>query len=203
MAGQFLVAVDGLDALQDLENLPREIERAAFQAINKVTDRTYAASGRAIRKQVAFPARYLTGTSGRLQVTQRAQSGSLEAEITGRHRPTSLARFARSGSPASTRRRGGTMVEVSPGSPKFMERAFLLRLRAGAAGIDTKSNLGLAIRLRPGETLRNKRLATRRWNGLYLLYGPSVDQVFDDVAEDQAPEIAAHLENEFFRLMRL
>ncbi len=203
MAGNFMVAVEGLSTLEDIENLPDRIAKAAYQSINKVTERTYAASGREIRKQVAFPARYLTGQKGRLQITQRAQAARLEAEITGRHRPTSLARFASGGTPESTRRRGGVTVQVKPGSPHFMQRAFLIRLRAGLAGIDTKSNLGLAIRLRPGETIRNKRVAVTKWKGLYLLYGPSVSQVFDDVAEEEAPKIADALENEFWRLLEV
>ena len=39
--------------------------------------------------------------------------------------------------------------------------------------------------------------------GLWLLYGPSVDQVFRSVASEEAPEAARFLEAEFNRLMDL
>lgn len=198
----YAVVVEGLEGLKDIENLPDNIVRAARQAINKTLTRTRTRSAREIRKQVAFPANYLSGQNGRLAVTGRPQGRQLRGEITGRHRPTSLARFAK-GTPETTRRRGGTPVTVKPGSPQFMQKAFLIRLRAGAAGIDTQHNLGLAIRLKPGESVRNKRIQAKKWGGLYLLYGPSIDQVFDDVAEDEVPFIEDFMQSEFFRLMRL
>lgn len=198
----YAVVVEGLANLADIENLPDEIVRAARQTVNKTTERTRARSAKEIRKQVNFPASYLSGQNGRLAITKRAHGRNLEGEITGRHRPTSLARFAK-GSPQSTRARKGTTVTVQPGSPKFMHQAFLIRLRAGAAGIDTQHNLGLAIRLGPGESVRNKRVQVKKWRGLYLLYGPSIDQVFDDVAEEEVPFIEDFMESEFMRLMRL
>ena len=61
---------------------------------------------------------------------------------------------------------------------------------------------------RPGETLANKRNVRRMEKGLYLLYGPSVDQVFraadgSGVATDKAPVLANQLEREFLRLLEL
>ena len=76
-----------------------------------------------------------------------------------------------------------------------------MRLRAGTADIETKSNLGLALRLRPGESVLNKRQMVQVSGNLYLLYGPSVDQVFRSVAEDIAPEATDILEAEFLRLI--
>ena len=160
---------------------------------------------RKIRSQVALPASYVAPGTKRLYVSQKAQRGSLEARITARGRPTSLARFTR-----GTIRQGqaGVYVEVQPGRAKFMKRAFLLRLPQGAALTDTKFNLGLAIRLRPGETVQNKRTARKLGKGLYLLYGPSVDQVFrandgSGVASDAVPEIERELSGEFLRLLDL
>ena len=74
---------------------------------------------------------------------------------------------------------------------------------AGTADLDTKSNLGLAIRLRPGESINNKRAVVRLQGNLALLFGPSVSQVFAGVANDEAPGIAEKLEQEFLRLMDL
>jgi hypothetical protein len=195
----YVVAVEGLSAMRGLDSIPKDVTLAAMRAVNKATDRARTSSSKLMREQVDFPARYLSGQDGRLEITQRATEGNLEAAITGRFRPTSLARFARSGTPG----KNGVRVEVAPGFAKLMRRAFLIRLRAGTADLDTKSNLGLAIRLKPGETIQNKKKAVQLKNGLVLLYGPSVDQVFRTVASDVAPETADFLEAEFLRLMEL
>jgi len=202
MSDQFVFVAEGLKDLRDIDNLDIRIVDAARKAVNKTLKFARADAARAIRQQVNLPARYLSGANGRLTITQYAQGRHLEGVVTGRHRATSLARFAK-GTPQSTRRRGGVSLEVKPGSPKFMERAFLIRLRAGKSGLDTKSNLGLAIRLRPGETIRNKNVQLVKWKGLALLYGPSVDQVFDDVAQEDGPTYVEKLEDEFNRLLRL
>lgn len=196
----YVVAVDGLSALRDLETLPQAVKRAALQAVNKTIDRGRAESARRIREQVNFPARYLSGQDGRLAVTKRASGDDLEGRITGRFRATSLARFA-SGSVGSRR---GVRVEVAPGFAKRSRRMFLVRLRAGQeADLDTRSNLGLAIRLKPGERVEHKHKMVAMGRGLYLLYGPSVNQVFAGVANDISPELAGFLEAEFLRLMEL
>ena len=61
--------------------------------------------------------------------------------------------------------------------------------------------MGLAIRLKPGETLDNKTQAATVKLGpnVYLLYGPSVEQVFANVAEARVPEITNQVSNQFFR----
>ncbi len=189
----YVVAVEGLASLSDIENLDENILLRARQAINRTTDRTRTRSDREIRKQVAFPARYL---SSRLTVSKKASGRSLEAVITGRDRPTSLARFSKGKDVGAARRKGGVSVTVAPGQTRFMSGAFLMQLRGG--------NLGLAIRLKAGESMRNKRKMTRVGKGLYLLYGPSVDQAFRSVADEYAaPDAADYLEREFIRLMEL
>lgn len=200
MAGAYVVAVDGLDALKDIESLPKEIVTAARQAVNKTVRRTRASSARNIRRQVNLPARYVSGQKGRLTIGKLAQGNDLEASIRGRERPTSLAQFVSAG---SVGRKGGVSVQVKPGETRRMPRAFLIKLRAGTGSIDTKFNLGLAMRLRPGETVRNKRQFVKLAKNLYLLYGPSVNQVFASVANEEAPGAATYLEKEFLRLMDL
>lgn len=199
MTDAYVIAVDGLAATRTLDSIPREIAIAAYRAINKTADRTRARSARAMREQVNFPARYLSGKDGRLAVSKKARADDLEAVVTGRHRPTSLARFSTSGTPGQQ----GVRVQVAPGFARFMRRAFLIRLRAGDADLDTRSNLGLAIRLRPGERPENKKKMVQMGNGLWILYGPAVSQVFRTVADDEAPGAAQYLEQEFSRLMEL
>lgn len=195
----YVVALEGLSDSRSLESLPREVLTAASRAINRTADRARTSSARRILEQVALPPSYLNPSGGRLTVSKKASSSDLEAVITGRQRPTSLARFSTSGAVGD---RNGVTVTVASGFARFMRRAFLIRLRAGTADLDTKSNLGLAVRLRPGETPQNKKVV-RLGNGLWLLYGPSVDQVFQTVREDVSPEALDFLETEFSRLLEI
>ena len=171
-------------------------------AINKTAERARVASARAIRNQVAFPASYLRGEDARLYVKKRSVGNDLEAIITGRWRPTSLARFAKNApTGVKGKRAGGVKVEVHPGEAQFLKNAFFVRLRAGSAKTDTKYNLGVAIRLKNGERPRNTRAAAQLDHNLWLLYGPSVQQVFRTVAEDVSPETRDFLEAEIRRLL--
>lgn len=199
----FALAVEGLDDF-DLEQA--DVRRIAAQALNRSATDGRAEAARRILMQVNLPPSYVAPGQGRLAVSKKASPASLEARIKARGRATSLARFVRSG---AVGRPGGVAVSVKPGRVAFMRRAFLMPLRAGSADVDTKSNLGLAIRLRPGERPINKKFAVRAGpRGLYLLYGPSVSQVFIDtagrgVAEEMSPEVLDKLESEVLRMMRL
>lgn len=199
----YAVFVEGLADLPEFgRGLDDSIKLWAVQAINKTADRGRTQSARMIRQQVNFPVSYLDPNSKRLFVSKRAQRSSLEARIAARTRATSLARFV---SGTAEVHRAGVRVEVAPGRARFLKRAFLVRLPAGSGPVDTKSNLGLAVRLRPGEILRNKTDVRRLDKGLYLLYGPSVDQVFrardgTGVAEDISPDLLRTMEDEFLRL---
>ena len=204
MTDNFIVAIEGLGD-RPVEQIPAAMVLAAQRAVNRTAERTSTAARRMVRDQVNFPAQYLTGTDSsgqqRLGITKRASAGDLEAVITGRHRPTSLARFV-SGNPSPGK--AGVSVQVATGFARFMRRAFVIRLPAGRdANIETKSNLGLAIRLKPGEVIHNKRVMIQLKGNLYLLYGPSVDQVFNTVREDVAPDAQDFLGDEFSRLMGL
>lgn len=196
----YALVVEGLDNLKDISNLKETVIVAARQAVNKSLDKTRTASARLIQLQVNFTARYLSPSEGRLKVARKASGKNLEGSIVGQHRPTSLARFVRGN---ATPNRAGVTVEVKPGSARFLKRAFLIKLRAGTASIETQHNLGLAIRLKHGETISNKRQMVKISGNLYLLYGPSVDQVFNKVRDDVAPDALTFLEDEFFRLMAM
>lgn len=206
MAQAYGLVIAGLEQLKDIETIPARIALAAQRAVNKTLDRARAGAAREARREVNFPARYLSGD--RLRVAKRASGRDLEGIVRARTRPTSLARFVISG---GLGRRGGVAVAVKPGGARAIPRAFLIKLRAGTAALDTKSNLGLAIRLRPGETLKNKRDKIRLSRNLYLLFGPSVSQVLlhetqgrqAGVFVDIEPEIADFLEQEFLRLLDL
>lgn len=89
-------------------------------------------------------------------------------------------------------------VQVNPGTSKKMRNAFLIPLRAGEV---QGGNVGLAIRLRPGERVQNVHTfdPIEIFPNVFILYGPSVDQVFQGVAKDIQPEVMQYLDSEFGR----
>lgn len=189
MSFGYLVAVEGIPELEEMSEIPQKLSRYAAMAVNR-TARDYRVRGsRLIREEVAFPASYLYPSAGNLTVSRQATPDDLEAEISGRFRPTALSRFVKG---PKTHGRKSPTVEVRPGSRQKMHRAFLMNLRNG--------NVGLAVRLAPNERVENKRRMVQVSAGLYLLYGPSVDQVFRSVSESMAPDAADSLHREFLRL---
>ncbi len=206
----YALFVDGFDDVQDaIAALDPEILRAVRMSVNKGADRGRVEAARRIGRELNFPARYITGAEGKLNVTSRASSSKLEAVIAARRTATSLARFSLDRSPQASKKRGGVNVAVKAGSAVFMPRAFLIRLKSGKRDLDTAHNLGLAMRLRPGEQIDNKRVKAKRVEGnLYLLYGPSVSQAFlnaagTGVAHDITPEVLDIMEDEFKRLLKV
>jgi hypothetical protein len=203
---EFAAFIDGieLDLLDGLDDASRRL--AAVRAVNKVARDARAYGARMIRDQVNLPARYLSEQEKRFFVSKQATRGSLEAKITARGRATSLAQFVSGSAKVG---KTGVYVEVKPGRARFMRRAFLIKLPQGGSPVtDTKFNLGLAMRLRPGETINNKLQARRVEKGLYVLYGPSVSQVFrandgEGVANEIGPRTADRLADEFIRLIGL
>jgi hypothetical protein len=201
----FAVVIEGIETVRDFERLGRDVKLNAVRALNKVAEQQRTRSARLIASQVNLPARYLSPSGGRLYVSKKATGGSLESRITARGRPTSLARFV-TGNPGFNK--PGVTVKVKPGQASYLRRAFLIKLNKGAGQTDTQFNAGLAIRLKSGERLANKTAAIKLNKNLYLLYGPSIQQVFLDnsgsgVADDIAGETAIKLEREFLRLMNL
>lgn len=190
------------DYARYLEQFPTIVPRAARLALNQTAERKGLKLAREhMLQQVAFPSGYLYPP--RFEVTKKATETSLLAVIRGQFTPTPLGRFA-SGQRArfvAARKHGRRVnrpkikVEIKPGRIVELPRAFLLTLRNG--------NIGLGIRLRPGETLQNtigaKLITSGPLAGVALLYGPSVDQVFRSVAVDISPELLTELDSEFLR----
>lgn len=197
MSDTYVIVVEGLKKLADFNDLDEKILTAARRAVNKTTERTKTAAARQMRNEINFPARWLSGSDGKLRIAKRASGRDLEGVIKGRDRPTSLARFAASGRAGQA----GVSVNVTPGKSKFLKRAFLIKLRAGSTLSETQFNMGLAVRTK--SPMRKSRGAKKIGKDLYLLYGPSVDQVFRGVAADQAPAALDFLDFEFMRQLDL
>lgn len=187
-----IMATSILDAIDLIERLPGVADKAAQLAINQTATRGGLKLARTeILNEIAFPRDYLTGD--RLRVSQQATPGNLEAVIAARQRPTSLARFAQSGTALGSRAKVGVRVQVKRGNSVLLKQAWLVNLNNG--------NIGLAVRLKPGQSIDNKHGKTY-WlvpDKVALLYGPSVDQVFRDVSEEISGPVAKLLDAEFHR----
>lgn len=201
---QFVVEIEGnLDDLILSGLSPEKINDSMSKAINKAADRARAASSQKIRQQVRFPAGYLN--SSRLSVKQRSNVSTLTAIIEGRDRATSLARFlrgtpvVRSSAQQQKRRNSGEVVQVKAGGGGVrINRAFVFKLKNG--------NLGLAVRTsggQPAGAYKPKEIGKNLW----LLYGPSVNQVLysikteDGVFKQIEDETGDFMTNEFYRLL--
>lgn len=191
----YAVFVDGLEDLE-VESLTPAIERAALRAVNATADRTRTGSADYIYSRLNFPKGYLAPAQKRLFVSKKAKQGDLEAIITGRHRATSLARFVTGGMAG----RKGARVSIKRGSSVELPNAFLMKLRSGG-GVETKDNLGLAIRTKRGATPDKAYKPVKISETLWLLYGPSVSQAFRYAADKEADEAAQYLRAEFSRLV--
>lgn len=189
----------------DFTRYVRTVPDRAAQAMRMAINSTIKSKGRAAIKskmlsEVAFPASYLN--SDRLKVTRLASNKDLEAVLTGRKRATSLARFLTGHPVPNSKRKGGVTVRVKKGRSTYLKDAFVVRLNKGASLTEDGYNLGLAVRLQPGEQLSNKRTGHKSWlipGRVALLYGPSVDQVFSGAVEELQPKIADMVSTEFFR----
>jgi hypothetical protein len=201
---QFEIVIEGLKKDTWVGNLsPQKVKDAARMSLNRVAARARTKSDRALREQIAFPARYLGPASQRLWVRQKASNENLEAIIRGQGRPTSLARFAgraKPPKPGQGQRGGGVNVMVKPGQRQFINRAFLIRLN--------NNNTGLAVRTaggKPANSYKPKMIG----KNLYLLYGPSVDQALLDarqkggIYEEISQEMLDEWDAEFARLLQV
>ena len=180
-----------------------KIETALLRSINKTADHARTLASQDIREQVAFPASYLAPSAKRLFVSTKATKASpFEAVISGRDRPTSLARFTNQKPLGGGQRHrdGQVAVTVKPGVRRYIKRAFLITLN--------NSNVGLAVRTDGGPP-NNAYAPKEIGKNLWLLYGPSVDQVLSaasnggGIYEEIVPETLDFLNDEFNRQLDL
>lgn len=187
----FAVFIDGIDL--NVAGISEEVRKAARLAVNATAKRAIPAGARSMEQQVNFPRGYLSGRNGRLGIAKYAKEDDLEAIVRGRDRPTSLARFVSGGAKPGKKERG-VNVQVKQGVTRRMPSAFAIKLRNG--------NIGLAYRTRDGRP-PNSIGAKQMAPGLWLLYGPSVDQVFNKTREHIADDLGDFQEREFQRLLDL
>ena len=181
---------------EQLRDLGDAAGRISADVVNDTVDFAFDRSKELILDDVMFPSGYLE-LGNNFQIKQRATESKPVASITARHRATSLARFV-VGSPQPYAR-GGVKIRIRRGGATHMRNAWVTGLNKG--------NRGVATRVRPGGTIPGRKKGTRGLPVLrkdergttYLLYGPSVNQVFEDVSGDVKPEVAEYMSDQFFR----
>ncbi len=199
-----IIETRGLDELIGLfARAPEIADDAAKLAVNDAARFARRLASKEVRKQIAFKPRYLgseaDGADANLAVAKYASTADDDAVVRARDPATSLARFATSAVRFGKGGRG-IRVRVSPGRTEKLERAFFVRLKRGTSDISAENyNLGLAVRLKKGERIENKRVMRPFGAGAYLLYAPSVAQVFDDVALQISDDVSNKLLAEFVR----
>lgn len=190
------VEAKGLDVFEALvQRLGDSVVPAAAASINETTAYARNLGARNIRRKYNFKAGYL---GGRLAISKRAKTNDLEGVVTGLDRPTSLARFAQ-GTPKFGKQRTPPKVRVrTAGSAAPIRKGFFMRLRRGNSVISNENaNVGLAVRLAEGERVSNKNQMVPIGGDVYLLYGPSVGQIYRTEAERNADEVGAQLAARF------
>lgn len=181
-----------------LDAEPDRAQLAARLAINDTALFARRRISKRMREEVNFKRGDLTEQGGKLGVRKYATQGDLEALVSGRERPTSLARF-RAGPVRFGRQKGVAVRVLAQGGRKKLERGFFMRLRRGNKLEGDAFNTGLAVRLKKGEKLSNSIGAVDIGGGVYLLYGPAVDQVFENYSADEIDAISDKLQYEFNR----
>jgi hypothetical protein len=188
-----IVDLRSLLGLQDyLDVAPANTRKAIAMAMNdKIAGTGLTKYRAAIGAEINLPASYIRD---RFTAGEQAKPDSLTVTLRAERRPTSLARFIVGGA-APGGKEGGIRVRVNTGgATKRFRRAFTVGLN--------NDNMGLAVRLEPGQVL-NKRDTSNMVHleaNVVLLYGPGVDQVLEThVADEETPEVLDDFTTEFYR----
>lgn len=197
------IDIRGLETVQQfLEDQPKRTTKALKLAVNSAALWGARQAKQEILRQVNFRSAYFgnpADSDAPLHVGKKATENNLTTEVVARARPTSLARF--SASPVSFGKQSAAVkVRVRRGKTSTFKRAFFFKLKKGAALTQDNYNVGIAIRLKPDEELDNKKTSTVKMrNGLTLLYGPSIEQLFNTVSVDISDDVLKYAEREFLR----
>lgn len=194
-----------LVGLDDAEDYFRAVPVASKKAASIAINQTMKRGGMRLIKDemldmIAFPEGYLG--DARLGITKYATENDLMGIITGRQQPTSLARFADPSTPIGSFNGGGVKVTIKKGQQRFLRNAWLVKLKRGETKSPDNFNIGLAVRVNQGESIGGKYSKHKSWlvpGTIALLYGPSVDQIFRDVAQDRGADILNLVGAEFTR----
>lgn len=195
------------EALTRLEHYFRSLPQIANESASISLNSVMGQNGSGMKllrhmteQEVNFPPGYVDDE--KIKTLRYARPDDLTVHVQARKRATSLARFATSKIPAATvaERKQGVTVAVHRGRQKTIRSGFLVRLKRGASLTEDNYNLGLAVRLKDGETIKNKKQVKQgNLKGLYLLYGPSVEQIVGEVVTENEEPILNLIAVEFVR----
>lgn len=194
------IEVTGLDDLAEtFEQFPKESAEAARRAVNYAADRFARRTANAIKSELNLGSTQLYNASNpkgsRIKV-RRATMDTLTATVSASSEPMLLSKFATNAPRGRGVKAVSPVVMVSPGSTKKLNDAFFVRAKNGT--------LLIAVHLKPGESLRNKKSGRtyplRKGDpSAVVLYGPSLDQAFRVKAEDNLGQIGADVRSEYLR----
>ena len=190
------LTVGGLGELDDKISALQGGAKLKADVLNEGINYARSLGADEIMKQVEFPAGYLDRPE-RFFISTRAKPSQPLAVLASRRRPTSLATFVTGSGP------DGVTVRVKKRKgAKKMRRAFLTRsLKAGKA---RGGNRGLAVRTKgekPDKSYKPIKMFSDDYGTVWLLYGPSVNQVFNDVADDIIPKVNAFVQRRALQLL--
>ncbi len=199
MSEAYAVYIQGISSLDFVDELDERTRISARNAVNRTLQKVRTEASREMRKQINWSAAYLISQNGKLNIQlSRDNQPEPSGKIFAPFRPSSLARFV---SGAKVPWRAGVTLQVDPAKRTRSRRMMIVPLRRGATLTEDNQNLGLAIRLKAGETITGKYKTKEISKGLYLLYGVSVAQVFYTVAQDVSSDAAEWLAEEYQRQM--
>lgn len=175
-----------VELTQDLEGFDAAVERAEYRAINKVTDKAFTRSKRAIAEIDRLTVSYIAERMDK----NYARPGKLEATITGTDLPRPLVDYGAKPVLASApKAKGNRAVGIPAGKKQVGVRvgvkvaSAMSVIKNGYIGATRKGNLGVFTR-DSGEAPRFR-------------YGPSLDQTFALVIADAEAPVADELEKTF------
>lgn len=195
------IGLDGEKAIASFAKFPKAAKEASRLSVISAARYAHSESAKEIFGQVNLLKGYI---SDRLTLKYSGSGESLAASITGRFQPTSLSRFT-----LSEPKKGKVVrVRVKRNGQAKRGKYFAVKLRQGSELTDIKFNVGLAIRVKPGQAFTGsdgaKLLRSDKYGDTYLLYGPSINQIFRGVSQDLSKSIEEKLADEFERqLLRL
>lgn len=184
------VKTQGIEAFSRLSSrFADNANKAASLAINDIARLERTLAKRQMQAEVNVPPATFEGKN--FAVTKFANPRDLEAVISAARRPLNLSRFITSRTPKlGAGGRKGIEVQVKKGGAKrVIPGSFLI---PGPSG-------GFGLALRSKTPLRASRAARQIRPGLYILSGPSVNQMFGIIAPRRERPAADALERQFLR----
>ncbi len=184
-----VVAGKGIDSLtRYIERLGDGANKAAVMAVNDTAEWARVRIKRQMQTEIQLGESAFANRQ--FYVSRRANTADLQAILTASRQPYSLSRF-KVGEPEFGPKAGPVKVRIKTGgSTQTLKRAFYVRAPNGAVGVAVRSKTPL-----------DKSRGARRIKGtdVFVLFGPSPDQLMRRIAPASVPAVETYLNREFSR----